>query len=173
MPPPRYAYCKLEFNPAYPTTFPYGLMRMKEAWTTPMYIAGWMKQLPPPRSEHGFSFNWKPYDRRDCKSTYSHFNPTAEPHGYMNGSPSHVGDLKPIIDDSTGNASYGTVYANRPTLFWGTNSVARRSMVVYERRDDFGEYDTRPSQYNGSMGREIACCNVQLFRLRDAEYEGP
>ena len=90
---------------------------MKERWGTLMYIRGWMKQLPPPSSAHGFSFNWKPYERRDCESTLTHFNPIQETHGFMNGSPSHAGQLFPVIDDSAGNASYGTVMANRPTLF--------------------------------------------------------
>ena len=138
-------------------------MKMKEAWNTPLYIKGWMKQLPAPKSKHGFAFNTKQFDRKDCKSTYSHFNPTSESHGMMNGSPSHVGDLWPIVDNSLGNASYGTVAANRPTLYWGTNSVAKRSMVVYEKSDDFGTGQTYISAWNGSVGREIACCNVQLY----------
>lgn len=129
-----------------------------------------MKQVPPIARWHGFAFNWKQYDRRDCKSTWTHFNPTGETHGLFNGSPSHVGQLYPIVDDSAGNASYA-VSATRPTLYSGINSVAKRSMVVYESPDDFGTSPTVTSQYNGSMGREIACCNVQLFRVGD--YEGP
>ena len=111
-------------------------------------------------SAHGFAFNVNPVDRRACKSTEHHFNPTDETHGMMNDTPSHVGNLTPIYDDWNGEATYGTEYAERPTLFWGTNSVVGRSMALYERPDDFGTKPTSESAYNGSMGRMIACCNV-------------
>ena len=130
-----------------------------------------MKQLPSPASAHSFSFNKKPYDGLDCNSTMTHFNPICKVHGFMNGIPSHVGDLDPIVDDNQGNAFYGTIEANRPSLFPGTDSVANRSMVVHEMRDDFGTQGEL-SQYNGSMGREIACCNVVVFYfLEDYEQE--
>ena len=85
----------------------------------------------------------------------------------MNYYPSHVGDLPPIEDDANGYASYGPIQAMRPSLFPGPNSVANRSMAVYERPDDFGLGPTGWSANNGSMGRPIACCNVQLFRIFD------
>lgn len=89
----------------------------------------------------------------------------------MNTLPSHVGDLKPIVDDGAGNATYWAK-AYRPTLFWSKNNVSKRSMVVYERPDDYGQGNTDESIWNGSMGREIACCNVTPFRVvYDVDYE--
>lgn len=164
----RQAYCRLKYNPAYPTTYPYGNMELAEYWGSPLFIRGWMRQLPAPSSAHGFAFNERPYDGHDCRSTWTHFNPTHEPHGSFNGSPSHVGQLEPIVDDDAGYATYGWISANRPTIFWGTKSVVGRSMVVYEMPDDFGASHTS----TGSMGREIACCNLQLFAVLE-DWEGP
>ena len=57
----------------------------------------------------------------------------------------------------------------RPTLSPGPNSVAHRSMVVYEGPDDFGAQPTDDSANNGSMGNMIACCNVQPFTILDRD----
>lgn len=124
-----------------------------------------MRQLPAPSSAHGFSINWSRFVGDDCKSTEGHFNPTSEQHGPQDFSPSHVGDLWPIFDDGAGNAWYYTM-ASRPTLFWGSNNVSNRSMVIYEEPDDFGFGNNQQSWYDGSMGREIACCNIRPFRIR-------
>lgn len=167
----KFAYCIMRANPAYPTTSPYGFFRLQETYGGPLTISGWMRQMPPPSGfdgYHGFSFNWTRFDGRDCKSTEGHFNPTWEEHGEQDSSPSHVGDLWPIVDFS-GNAYYYSM-AGRPTLFGGSYNVANRSMVVYEKPDDFGYGGTSTSTYNGSVGREIACCNVRPFRIRQYPY---
>lgn len=165
----RYAYCKMQWNPAYPTTNPYGFFRLSEMWGGPLTISGWMRQLPAPSSAHGFSINWSRFVGDDCRSTEGHFNPTGEQHGPQDFSPSHVGDLWPIFDDGAGNAWYYTM-AMRPTLFWGSNNVSNRSMVVYENPDDFGFGGNQQSWWDGNVGREIACCNIRPFRIRRWPY---
>lgn len=167
----KYAYCVMKANPAYPTTNPYGFMRLQQFSGGPLMISGWMRNMPPPDGMdgyHGFSFNWSRFDGNDCKSTEGHFNPTWEEHGEQDSSPSHVGDLWPIVDFG-GNAYYYSM-AFRPTLFGGMNNISNRSMVVYEKPDDFGHNSNWESQYNGSVGREIACCNVRPFRIRRYPY---
>lgn len=161
----RYAYCKMQHNPAYPTTNPYGFFRLSEYWGGPLQISGYMRQLPSPSSAHGFSINWSRFSGDDCKSTEGHFNPTGEAHGPQDFTPSHVGNLWPIFDNGVGQAWYYTMAA-RPTLFWGANNVSNRSMVVHEKMDDFGFGPNDQSRIDGNMGREIACCNIRPFRIR-------
>ena len=104
-----------------PTTYPWGrfYLYQKNPYE-PIHIRGYMKQMPPPASEHGFAINKNGYDwkNRNCSTAGPHWNPFNETHGEMNNMsyPSHVGNLKPIDDDGSGNAYYYEK-AERPTLF--------------------------------------------------------
>lgn len=103
----RQSYCRMRYNPAYPTSYPWGIFWLREygPWS-PLYIWGKMWQMPAPASKHGFSINTKPFDFKDCKSTEPHWNPYSQVHGAMNSWPSHAGDLNPVIDNGFGQASY-------------------------------------------------------------------
>ena len=67
---PRRAYCRMHYDPTNPTTNPYGYFKLYQANPfADVKISGWMKQMPPPASEHGFHINYKPYywsDENDC-----------------------------------------------------------------------------------------------------------
>ena len=152
MPYYRVGYCKMRYNPAYPTTYPYGAFWLHEygPWA-PLRIRGYMRQMPSPSSWHGFLINRNRFDGRDCKSTEPTWNPWGQPQGNMNSWPSRAGDLRPIRDNSSGYASwYG--FAWQPTLY-GRLSVVGRSMCIYEK------YGRAESQY----GRQIACCDIRRF----------
>lgn len=59
----RLAYCKMRYCSDYPTTYPYGLFRLYEwgPWS-PLHIRGYMRNMPPPNSRHGFTINTNPFD---------------------------------------------------------------------------------------------------------------
>ena len=168
-----YAYCKMQHNPAYPTTNPFGAFKLSQngPWAN-IDIFGFMKQLPPPNpSRHGFAIARSYWFGDDCRNAGSHWNPTSETHGAQEASPSHVGDLKPIYDDFLGNASSYSTSASRPT-FYGTQSVLGKAMIVYEGKDDEGLGCTDESYWNGTVGREIACCNIRrVYILSPVELE--
>ena len=136
----RYAVCRLEFNPAHPTSHPYGNFKMQEYKGGPLQIKGYMKRLPPPASSHGLSFNSEMFDNRDCASTSERF-----------------ADLDPLKDIIMGISAGYYTNAYRPTLFLGSDSISKRSMVVTENAGD-------------DPGKEIACCNVHVFRVYDFDY---
>ena len=56
------AYCKMKWDPTNPTTYPYGLFKLyQNGPADDVHIKGWMTQMPPPASPHGFHINYKPY----------------------------------------------------------------------------------------------------------------
>lgn len=70
---PRRAYCKMQYDPTNPTTYPYGAFKLYQANpASNVLIKGYMKQMPPPASPHGFHINYKPYvwgQENDCHRT--------------------------------------------------------------------------------------------------------
>ena len=148
----RQSYCKMQWNPMYPTTHPWGLFWLREYGApSPLYIWGNMYQLPTINSKHGFTINTKAFDQKDCRSTEPHWNPFWQAHGYMNTMPSHAGDLDPVISNASSSASY-SVAAWQPTLY-GSYTVNGRSMCLYEK---FGPYESM-------FGRQIACCDIRPY----------
>ena len=97
----RLAVCEMVANPAFPTTNPYGAFWLYEygPWS-PLYIDGYMNNMPGPNSEHGFQINTNPFDGEDCASTEPHWNPLGMPHGILNHWPSMAGDLGHMLDYS-------------------------------------------------------------------------
>lgn len=78
----RQSYCRMHWNPAYPTTYPYGFFWLREYGVpSPLYIWGNMYQLPSTNSKHGFSINTRRFDGKDCKSTEPKWNPFWQPFG--------------------------------------------------------------------------------------------
>jgi len=83
------------------------------------------------------------------------------------GNLSHTGDLCPVEADSNGNdAWWGVHAADKPDLF-GTNNVSYKSMVLYEKGDDFGNDpdNTFASTWWGTGCEPIACCNIQPYKV--------
>ena len=80
-----YAYCRLSYDRFYPTTYPYGWMRMKQAGPAgDVKIIGRVWSLPNPSQAHGFSINqWPRMDPNSasCGRTLRHYNPTSSTHG--------------------------------------------------------------------------------------------
>ncbi len=173
---PKRAYCRMKYDPTNSTTNPYGYFKLYQAnpWSN-VLISGWMKQMPPAASEHGFHINYKSYPGGDydChSSTVPRWDEQPAPYhtgpaGQMNDPVSQVGNLDMIADNAIGNASY-SVSASKPTMFswgWYNKSILKRAMVIYENEDDFGTQPTKQSYYYGSNVEAIACCNIIPFYI--------
>lgn len=102
-----------------------------------------------------------------CASTGDVFNPFDAPHGdsHMDVTMRRVGDIEQLIGRWTVDAEYRV----RDALveLSGPNSVIGRSMVLYERQDDWNlierrEVPGREGRYRRGMGKPIACCVVGL-----------
>ena len=100
------------------------------------------------------------WDGKDCATAGRHLQDAGEDHGFMNwpGSQSHMGDLLPFTSDPNDHISY-LAGANKPSMY-GSNAIFGKTMVVYEHKDDFGQYGTSDSLEWGGTGREIACCRI-------------
>lgn len=135
-------------------------MRLSEDWYSPLQISGYMSQLPYPSTSYFVAFGTQRWDGKDCASAGGPFNPTWEDPGAQDATPSHVGALNPITGNAAGNGFYYST-PSRPSLFGGSTNIANRSMLVYEKEDDFA-----------GNSRIIACCNVRQSRVRKyANYD--
>ena len=107
----RHGYCRMVENPAYNSwSNPWGFFKLREQnWYAPMEIKGYMFGMPAGASQHGFSINTNQFDRKDCRSTEPTYDPYNQPYGQMNSWPSQVGDLDPVVDNSSGFAWYNEV----------------------------------------------------------------
>ena len=150
----RMAYCRMQYNPVHPTTYPYGAFWLYEYGPyAPMLIRGYMRQMPGRKARHGFTIKSNPFNGSTCASTGATWNPFGVSQGQMNTWPSRAGDLWPITN-FLGNSTY-SVWAWQPTLY-GWLTVANRSMCIYER------YYYNNEDY---WGNEIACCNIRRFKV--------
>ena len=104
----RYGYCRMQKNPAFDVgTNPWGYFRLREQNEyAPMEIKGYMFNMPPPTSQHGFSINTNLFNGRDCRTTEPTYDPFNQPYGQMNSWPSQVGDLFPVIDSNGPGGAY-------------------------------------------------------------------
>ena len=83
------------------------------------------------------------------------------------GNLSHTGDLCPVDADPSGNdAWWGVNAADKPDLF-GINNIGGKSMVLYEKGDDFGNDpdNTFASTWWGTGCEPIACCNIRFIKV--------
>jgi len=83
------------------------------------------------------------------------------------GNQSFIGDLCPLVSDAAGtDAIWGVNAADKPDLY-GVNNVIGRSMVVYEKGDDFGNDpdNSFASTVWGSGCEKIACCNIKSYKV--------
>ena len=95
----RMAYCPMRYCSDNYSTCPYGNFWLHEVGEySPLYIRGWMRNMPPPNSRHGFRINTNRYNGSTCSSTEPTWNPHGEDEGAMNTWPSRAGDLSPITD---------------------------------------------------------------------------
>ena len=95
----------MQANPAYPTTNPSGFFWLREkGWFAPMEIMGYMYNMPPSANQHGFSINTNLFDYSDCRTTEPTWDPFSQPYGQMNSWQSQVGDLDPVVDNTSGFA---------------------------------------------------------------------
>jgi len=82
-------------NPAHPTSMPSGKFHL---WqfdpSQPVYIWGYMKQLPYKNQRYGFSINERPWNGKDCCSAGNHLQTSKQMHGWNSDSwRHHTGDL--------------------------------------------------------------------------------
>lgn len=112
----------------------YGLFKLSQSsWGSPVYVAGYMRDMPSTFQFHGFAINKRAFRRdndRGCASAGPHWNPFSEVHGYFGTIPSHVGQLMPMVTDGASEVNGYIVGASRPTMF-GPNSIIGKAMTVY------------------------------------------
>ena len=70
-------YCRMDFNRAYPTTYPHGQVHLIEfhlsnGTSSPVFLWTYMTNLPYPNSRYGYSINERKWDYRDCCSAGRH-----------------------------------------------------------------------------------------------------
>ena len=77
-----YAFCKMQTNPAYPTTNPYGKFQMWEfGEISPLFLWGGAYNLPyPGLYNYGMSINEDSWNHKDCCSSGGHLKATGEIH---------------------------------------------------------------------------------------------
>ena len=70
---PQRAYCKMRWNPTYPTTYPYGAYHLWQ-WSpaSPVYIWGYMLNLPYSYKRYALTINERRWDGKDCCSGGRH-----------------------------------------------------------------------------------------------------
>ena len=104
-----------------------------------------------------------------CESTGDVFNPFGAYHGHSHQDihDRRVGD----IEQCQARWDRGAEYKNRDSLVMlsGPNSVIGRSMVLYEREDDFDKTEfpateSRPAIVREGKGRRVACCVIGLAK---------
>lgn len=100
--------------------------------------------------KHGFHI----HEHGDCSaadasSAGGHFNPDNKPHGALDATSRHVGDLGNVEADAKGHAHYELVDA--VITLEGAHSIIGRAVIVHEKADDF---TTQPT---GNAGSKLAC----------------
>ncbi len=108
-----------------------------------------------PAGDHGIHV----HEKGDCgdfgNAAGGHFNPEAQPHGDVvkDGiAHCHGGDLGNIVVGADGKGDLEKVVPGL-TLDPGKYSVAGRSVILHEKKDDFG-------QPTGNAGGRIGCAEI-------------
>lgn len=87
-----------------------------------------------------------------CKNCGSHYNPTSQFHGGLEGE-RHLGDLGNISVDSNGEANVDIIVDIPLEGF----EMAGRSLVLHDKIDDLGLGKNNDSFVTGNSGGRIAC----------------
>lgn len=162
-------------NPAHTTENPWGGVQLFQfAPESPVFIWGWMKQLPYTNSKFGFSINERNWNYRDCCTSGKHLQSAGQVHGDDNSDPAyHNGVLKSWVSNAIGADWFHFQYADKPSFFSTIDgpSIVGKAMTVYEFADDYGLGTTWNSQEYGSTGPRIACCEIRQWGFKAAEVE--
>ena len=132
---------------------------------SPVYLWGWAKSLPVPNpSRHGISINSKHFNGKDCASCGPILQKPGQTHKWPNAAGGFTGDLWPLYSNSLGNDNWWYTMTHAPSFWdpWSTN-LYYKSMVAYEKGDDYGFGGTFASAWNGSACKEIACCTIRPY----------
>ena len=106
-----------------------------------------------PFAQHGFHVHEKgDCSAADAMSAGGHFNPTAVPHGALEGA-HHAGDMPNLRADASGVATYRATLTG--VTINGPQGILGRAVVVHRDPDDYR------SQPAGNSGPRIACGVVQ------------
>ena len=122
-----------------------------------VHIAGDIGGLEP-NSAHGFHI----HEKGDCSavdatSAGGHFNPLGAPHGRMETTPHHAGDMDNIVADADGVA-HVNIHVPGVTLGGGgPTDIAGRALIVHADPDD---YQSQPS---GNAGARVACGVITIL----------
>lgn len=106
---------------------------------------------------HGFHI----HEKGDCSapdfsSAGGHFNPTQKPHGGIDSTEKHGGDMGNIIADAKGKAKLSLELSG--LTMGGTDGILGKAVIVHENADDF---KTQPT---GNAGGRIACGVIQALK---------
>ena len=93
----------------------------------------------------------------DASSAGGHFNPTAAPHGRMETTPHHAGDMDNIVADGEGVAHVNMHVSGVALGGGGPTDIAGRALVVHAKADD---YHSQPS---GDAGARVACGVITIL----------
>jgi Cu-Zn family superoxide dismutase len=115
-------------------------------------ISGEISGLTP--GEHAFHV----HEFGDCSdpkgmSAGGHFNPEGHQHGAPDSDMRHVGDLGNIKAEGEGKLSLKL--EDKVIQLHGPHSIIGRSLIIHEKRDDFG-------QPVGNAGGRVACAVIGI-----------
>jgi len=117
-------------------------------------ITGQIDGLTP--GEHAFHIHeFGDCSAHDGMSAGGHFNPEHMPHGAPDAEKRHVGDLGNITADQDGRVTLNM--RDSVLKLHGPHSIIGRSVIVHEKRDDFG-------QPVGNAGGRVACGVVGIAK---------
>ncbi|KAJ9180172.1 hypothetical protein P3X46_008449 [Hevea brasiliensis] len=124
----------------------------------PTTVTGSVSGLKP--GLHGFHVHTFGDTTNGCLSTGLHFNPASKDHGGPEDENRHAGDLGNVNVGDDGTANFTIVDKHIPLS--GPHSIAGRSVVFHEGRDDLGKGGHELSKITGNAGDRIACGIIGL-----------
>ena len=128
----------MEYNPAYTTTYPYGFLRLVDFSATtdsssPVYIWGFVDNLPTQDDFHAFTVNQYAWDGKNCVTAGPHLSDPNQLHGWMNWRISHTGDLIPVTSNNSGFSSYYNGPGSFKASMYNDESIIGKTLVIYEK----------------------------------------
>jgi Cu-Zn family superoxide dismutase len=94
-----------------------------------------------------------------CTSACAHFNPFNTVHGGKDSNIRHVGDLGNIKTDKNGECRM--IFKDHMIKLRGyKQNIIGRSIVIHEKKDDFGLGGDDESLKTGNAGKRIACAVI-------------
>ena len=122
-----------------------------------VHLTGTVGGLPA-NSTHGFHIHEKgDCSAVDASSAGGHFNPLGAPHGRMETTPHHAGDMDNIVADGDGVAHVNMHVGGVRLGGGGPTDIAGRALVVHAAPDD---YQSQPS---GNAGARVACGIITIL----------